>query len=66
MEGGGSGAYFNRDWYDNGVVLYPKGTDIDWVSFKPSATNNWKDSTTATGGIRTFQKIFAYKSGFKI
>ncbi len=31
----------------------------------PSATNNWKDSTSVTGGIKNFQKSFNYESGFK-
>jgi len=31
-----------------------------------SATNSWKDSTTATGGIEKFQKKFTYESGLKI
>jgi len=30
----------------------------------PSATNNWKDSASVTGGIKNFQKTFAYESGF--
>ena len=32
---------------------------------KPSATNNWKDTASVTGGIKNFQKTFAYESGFK-
>ncbi len=35
-------------------------------AYKPSATNSWKDSTTVTGGIKTFQKAFGYKSGFRV
>jgi len=31
---------------------------------KPSATNNWKDSASVTGGIKNFQKTFNYESGF--
>jgi len=31
----------------------------------PSATNNWKDSASVTGGIKNFQKTFTYESGFK-
>ena len=31
----------------------------------PSATNNWKDTASVTGGIKNFQKTFAYESGFK-
>ncbi|WP_319580150.1 hypothetical protein [uncultured Methanospirillum sp.] len=52
------------------------GEDIPWddisdvpdtlMEFKPSATNSWKDSTTVTGGIKTFQKAFGYKSGFRV
>jgi hypothetical protein len=33
---------------------------------KTAATNSWKDSTTVTGGIKTFQKAFGYQSGFKV
>ncbi|WP_146201255.1 hypothetical protein [Methanospirillum lacunae] len=33
---------------------------------KTSVTNTWKDSTTATGGIKNFQKAFTYQSGFKV
>ncbi|MDD3574763.1 MAG: hypothetical protein PHD71_06970, partial [Methanospirillum sp.] len=29
-----------------------------------SATNNWKDSASVTGGIKNFQKTFNYESGF--
>ena len=32
---------------------------------KTSATNNWKDSASVTGGIKNFQKTFNYESGFK-
>ena len=32
----------------------------------PSATNNWKDSASFTGGIKNFQKTFNYESGFTI
>jgi len=32
---------------------------------KPSATNNWKDTASVTGGIKNFQKTFNYESGFK-
>ena len=31
----------------------------------PSATNNWKDTASVTGGIKNFQKTFVYESGFK-
>lgn len=30
-----------------------------------SATNNWKDTASVTGGIKNFQKTFNYESGFK-
>lgn len=30
-----------------------------------SATNNWKETTSATGGIEKFQKKFTYESGLK-
>ena len=33
---------------------------------KTAATNTWKDSTTVTGGIKNFQKAFAYLSGFRV
>lgn len=36
------------------------------VTFGPSATNSWKDSTEVTGGIKNLQKSFAYKSGFRL
>jgi len=32
----------------------------------PSATNNWKDSASVTGGIKNFQKSINYESGFTI
>jgi hypothetical protein len=31
----------------------------------PSATNSWNDKTEVTGGIKNFQKTFAYQSGFR-
>jgi hypothetical protein len=31
---------------------------------KTAATNQWKDSTTVTGGIKAFQKALNYKSGY--
>jgi len=31
---------------------------------EPSATNQWKDTASVTGGIKNFQKTFAYESGF--
>jgi len=33
---------------------------------EPSATNNWKDTASFTGGIKNFQKTFNYESGFTI
>jgi len=33
-------------------------------NLNPSATNTWKDSASVTGGIKNFQKTFAYESGF--
>ncbi|HWQ67460.1 MAG TPA: hypothetical protein VN372_11400 [Methanospirillum sp.] len=33
---------------------------------KTSATNQWKDTTEVTGGIKNLQKTFAYKSGFRL
>lgn len=33
---------------------------------KTSAENSWKDSTAVTGGIKNFQKSFAYQSGFRV
>ncbi|PWR73444.1 hypothetical protein ACKUB1_05230 [Methanospirillum stamsii] len=30
-----------------------------------SATNNWKDTASVSGGIKNFQKTFNYESGFK-
>lgn len=33
---------------------------------KTSAENTWKDSTAVTGGIKNFQKAFAYQSGFRV
>jgi len=32
----------------------------------PAATNEWKDSASVTGGIKNFQKVFTYESGFTI
>ncbi len=77
MEGRGSGAYWSSNALGAGHTY---GTDVNWdellssggawindrVDFLASATNNWKDSTTATGGIKTFQKAFGYQSGFRV
>jgi len=35
------------------------------ATFGVSATNSWKDSSEVTGGIKAFQKAFAYNSGLK-
>jgi hypothetical protein len=43
-----------------GAIMEARGT-----SHIPSATNNWKDKTEVTGGIKNFQKTFAYQSGFR-
>lgn len=45
----------------NADYLYTNET-----TFATSAENTWKDSTSATGGIKNFQKAFAYQSGFFI
>ena len=43
-----------------GAIMEARGTnDV------PSATNNWKDAASVTGGIKNFQKTFTYESGFK-
>lgn len=33
---------------------------------KTAAENQWKDSTSVTGGIKNFQKSFSYLSGFEL
>ncbi|PWR71332.1 hypothetical protein [Methanospirillum lacunae] len=43
---------------------YDDGTGRTWN--KTAATNNWKDTTSVTGGIKTLQKAFTYQSGFKV
>lgn len=40
--------------------------DFKEVTYELSATNSWKDSSEVTGGIKNFQKAFAYKSGFTL
>ena len=35
-------------------------------STKISATNQWKDATEVTGGMKNFQKFFTYQSGLRI
>lgn len=40
------------------------GSSENWN--KTAAENSWKDSTEVTGGIKNFQKAFAYKSGFRV
>jgi hypothetical protein len=47
-----------RDW---GAGGYAAGT---WN--RTAATNSWKDHTEVTGGIKNFQKAFAYQSGFRL
>ena len=42
-----------------GAIMEARGT-----SQKPAATNNWKDEASVTGGIKNFQKVFSYESGF--
>lgn len=32
-------------------------------NLEPSATNDWKDTASVSGGIKSFQKTFAYESG---
>ena len=32
----------------------------------PSATNTWKDAASVSGGIKNFQKVLDYTSGFSI
>lgn len=51
------GAWAELYWWDDGDHEF---------SYEPSQTNTWKDSTEVTGGIKNFQKAFAYKSGFKL
>jgi len=75
MEGRDIGLYSTGN-YAQYPATDPEGTprtfDIysGWYTtgsaYKPSATNSWKDSTTVTGGIKTFQKAFGYKSGFRV
>jgi len=48
-----------RDW---GNPNY-ESSSATWN--KTAATNNWKDHTEVTGGIKNFQKALAYQSGFK-
>jgi len=69
-----SGSYLDRNGYhvgddvpwDEMIAAGYRGLEIEYTEFKPSATNSWKDSTTVTGGIKTFQKAFGYKSGFRV
>ena len=35
-------------------------------SDSPSATNQWSDKTSVSGGIKNFQKTFGYESGVTI
>ncbi len=82
MEGRGSGTYFTAEgaaaYNANYSTSYKAGEDYPWdiypdyvvptgyITYQPSATNSWKDSTAVTGGIKAFQKAFAYKSGFRL
>lgn len=43
-----------------GAIMEARGT-----AQVPSVTNNWKDTTEVTGGIKNFQKTFSYQSGFR-
>jgi len=75
MEGRDIGLYSTGN-YAQYPTTAPEGTPrafdvssgwmIDGSTYKTSTTNNWKDSTTVTGGIKTFQKAFGYKSGFRV
>ena len=42
-----------------GSIMEARGKNL-----VPSATNNWKDEASVTGGIKNFQKVFTYESGF--
>lgn len=42
-----------------GAIMEARGN-----SLRPAATNNWKDEASVTGGIKNFQKVFSYESGF--
>ena len=42
-----------------GAIMEARGN-----SLRPAATNNWKDEASVTGGIKNFQKVFTYESGF--
>ncbi|WP_319580151.1 hypothetical protein [uncultured Methanospirillum sp.] len=75
MEGRDTGLYANGRYdpegtpynWDSDTATAPYeswGYYQDGAEFKTSATNSWKDSSAATGGIKTFQKAFGYKSGF--
>ena len=48
---------------DGGDTNYAS-TSATWN--KTSAENTWKDATAVTGGIKNFQKAFAYQSGFRV
>ncbi|HWQ67459.1 MAG TPA: hypothetical protein VN372_11395 [Methanospirillum sp.] len=53
-----------RDANDYGNPALFVGGPSNWN--KTSATNQWKDTTEVTGGIKNLQKTFAYKSGFRL
>ncbi len=51
-------------WFENPDP--GNGLSGEWLSYyAPAATITWKDATEVTGGIKNFQKVFAYNSGFK-
>jgi hypothetical protein len=48
-----------------GTVMEARdGAGDNWN--KTAAENTWKDTTSVTGGIKMFQKAFAYQSGFRL
>ena len=73
MEGRGTGMYWAEElapfvegdvpWDELGE-FYP--LPDEFFDYKTSAENTWKDNSEVTGGIKNFQKAFAYKSGFKL
>ncbi len=50
--------------FSGNIMEARDGSAENWN--KTSATNSWKDSTSVTGGIKNFQKSFAYLSGLRI
>jgi len=64
VEGRGMGQYPKQYHYVDpqyGIDTWYWGTENS-----PSHTNTWKDTSEALGGIKTFQKAFDYRSGFRI